>query len=332
MVIGSGAVGGVAAGLLAKKGFEVDIACKTKDIADHINTDGLQFKIKKRRYIHFVPAFAGVENTPGDYDYVFLATKSFELEEPTKQVLGKLSPKGLIISFQDGFCENKLALIAGSERIVGAVIGWGASVNSQGIPVMTATGEMLIGKLDGKDDPRLDNLTYILNAISPTYAVKNINEHIYSKLVINSGVTTLGAISGQKIGALVTNKRMRNIFIRLVNEAILVATKLDFEIPDFTGKINYYHLVKGKNIFNRLRRHFILQYLGLKYRNIKSSGLQSLERGEKTEVDSLNGYIVNKGRELGLELPVNELLIKMVHEIENGERKISPKNLNHPLL
>lgn len=331
LVIGSGAVGGVVAGLLAKKGFEVDLACKTSDISNHINTDGLIFKVKKRRYIHFVPAYAGVSDTPGDYDYVFLTTKSFDVEEPTKQVLDKLSPKGLIVSFQDGYCESKLASIAGSEKIVGAVIGWGASVNQQGIPVLTATGEMIVGKLDGKDDPRLDNLSYILSAIGPTYAVKNINEHIFSKLVINSGVTTLGAISGQKIGALVTNKRMRNIFIQLVREAITVANRLNFEIPDFSGKINYYQLVKGKNVFHRLRRHFILQYVGIRYRKIKSSGLQSLERGEKTEVDSLNGYIINKGHELGIDLPINELLLKMVHEIERGEREISPKNFNHPL-
>ena len=331
LVIGSGAIGGVVAGILSKKGFDIDIACKTQEQADQINTDGLIFKIKKRNYIHFIPAFHRVSNTPGNYDYVFLTTKSFDIEQPTKEVLDKINPDGLIVSFQDGYCENKLARIAGSDRIVGAVVGWGASINEEGNSEMTAKGEMLIGKLDGSDDPRLDNLVYVLNGLAPTYAVKNINDHIFSKLVINSSVTALGAISGQKIGALISNKKMRNLFILLMQEAIEVANKMNFEIPDFANKINYYQLVKGTTIYHRLRRHALIQIIGYKYRKIKSSGLQSLERGEKTEIDSMNGYILNKGKELGLDLPINEILIQMVHEIEDGKRKISPDNFSEAL-
>lgn len=327
LVIGSGAIGGVTAGILAKKGFDIDIACKNHDIADHLNTDGLIFKIKNRRYIHFVSAYAGVEETPGNYDYVLHTTKSFDIEEPTKAVLSKLSPTGLIVSFQDGYCETKMARIIGTDRVVGAVIGWGATMNETGIAHMTSQGEMLIGKLDGSDDPRLDNLAFILSSIAPTIAVKNINEHIYSKLVINSCVTTLGAISGLKIGALITDENMRNLFIRIILEAISLAEAMNFEIPDFAGKINYYRLVKGTTPYHRFRRHALIRIIGFKYRKVKSSGLQSLERGEKTEIDYMNGYLVNKGKELGIDLPVNQRLVEMIHEIEAGTRKISPANM-----
>jgi 2-dehydropantoate 2-reductase len=66
----------------------------------------------------------------------------------------------------------------------------------------------------------------------------------------------------------------------------------------------------------------------LKYRKLKSSSLQSLERGRKTEVENYNGYIAAKGRELGIDTPVNEKLTCMVREIEQGKRKIDPENFD----
>lgn len=331
LVIGSGAVGSVAAGILTKQGFNVDLACKHEGLSDHINTDGLLFKVRHRKYLYFVPAYPGVEATPGNYDYVLLATKTFDIEAPTKAVLEKLSARGLIVSMQDGYCEERLARIAGSNRIVGAVVSWGATLGSDGIAEMTSPGEMIIGKLDGSDDPRLDNLQYLLSAIGPTRVVKNINEHIYSKLIINSCVTTLGAISGLKLGALITDTNLRNIFIKVIREAIQVANILNIEIPDFAGKLNYYRLVNGDNWYYRVKRHAKIRIFGLRYRKIKSSGLQSLERGEKTETNYLNGYLLTKARELGIELPINERLVTMIQEIENGKRTISTENLNDPL-
>lgn len=331
LVIGSGAVGSIVAGILTQKGFDVDLACKTAEIAERLTMDGLIFKIKKRKYIQFLPAYSSVSATPGNYDYVFLATKTFDIEKPVKAVLSKLSPKGLIVSMQDGYCEETLARLIGSDRVVGAVVAWGATLNSNGVAEMSAKGEMIIGKLNGADDPRLDNLQYLLNSIVPTRVVTNINEQIYSKLIINSCVTTLGAITGLKVGALITDKKLRNTFIQIIKEAIKVANSLKIEIPEYAGKLNYYRLVRGKSLYHRVRKHLRIRIFGIKYRNVKSSGLQSLERGEKTEIDYLNGYILQRAKEMGIAVPVNQRLVEMVHEIELGKRTISPENLNEPL-
>jgi 2-dehydropantoate 2-reductase len=60
---------------------------------------------------------------------------------------------------------------------------------------------------------------------------------------------------------------------------------------------------------------------------VKSSSLQSLERGRKTEIDYLNGYVVRKAKEVGVEVPVNEAVVRLVKEIEEGRRSIDPRNL-----
>lgn len=70
-----------------------------------------------------------------------------------------------------------------------------------------------------------------------------------------------------------------------------------------------------------------IRVIGMKYRRLKSSSLQSLERGRKTEVDNYNGYISAKGFLHDVPTPVNNQLVRMVKEIEEGKRTIDPKNL-----
>jgi 2-dehydropantoate 2-reductase len=59
--------------------------------------------------------------------------------------------------------------------------------------------------------------------------------------------------------------------------------------------------------------------------------LQSLERGRRPEIDSINGYVVDKGRAKGVPVPVNAALLEMVREIEAGARTIRPDNLRELL-
>ena len=68
--------------------------------------------------------------------------------------------------------------------------------------------------------------------------------------------------------------------------------------------------------------------MGFKFRHLKSSMLQSLERGRRPEIDFMNGYVVEKGKEKGVPTPVNAALTTMVQEIEAGVRPISPDNLD----
>ncbi len=53
----------------------------------------------------------------------------------------------------------------------------------------------------------------------------------------------------------------------------------------------------------------------------KASMLQDLERGLKTEVDVINGGVVEKGKEHGVETPLNSRVVELVHTMERGERR-----------
>ena len=96
------------------------------------------------------------------------------------------------------------------------------------------------------------------------------------------------------------------------------------------GKLNYYTFIEGTGFLKRFKRHAIIRLIGFKYRRLKSSMLQSLERGKKTEIDYMNGYICEQGKKSGIPTPVNDTIVRMIQEIEAGDRKISRENFNDP--
>ena len=55
--------------------------------------------------------------------------------------------------------------------------------------------------------------------------------------------------------------------------------------------------------------------------------LQDILKGRRTEVDYLNGLIVRKGKEKGIPTPVNQAVVDAVHQLEEGEMKLDPSNL-----
>ncbi len=326
LIVGAGAIGVTTSVILSENGFDITLLCKDEREAIFITENGLQLKQAKVLKTESVVAVADYKSLEDNFDFIILATKANDLDQPIRSIK-KYLKNGLIVSFQDGFCEEQIARIVGTERVVGCVVSWGATLKKQGIAEITSKGEFVIGKLDGADDVRMDHLSFILEKINPTTTVSNINEHIYSKLIINSCVTTMGAISGLLLADILNTRSMRNVFTCIIREAILVADALDIDVPDFSDSLNFYNLVSGNHFFKRLYRHLFIQVFGLKYRRVKSSGLQSLERGKKTEIDYLNGFILEKANELGIHVPVNKILVEMLHEIEDGKRAIGVDNL-----
>jgi 2-dehydropantoate 2-reductase len=191
---------------------------------------------------------------------------------------------------------------------------------------MTTGGEFVIGNWNRQRDRELKQLATILSHVVETRITDKIFEELYSKLIINSCTTTLGVISGQYLGKMLPSRLGRKIGMEVMREAIAVADAMGIRIPPAAnGKLDYYKFL-APGTFSNLKRHLTLRVIGMKYRKLRNSNLQSLKRGRKTEVANYNGYIVSKGKELGISTPVNEQLTSMVEEIEAGKRSITPEN------
>jgi 2-dehydropantoate 2-reductase len=330
LVVGAGAVGGIAAGLLKKYGADVEIVCKYEDYATLASDTGLEISGVCGRFNIRIPAYASISQVREKKDIVLLATKATDMMDAALSVDSVLKENGYLISMQNGICEDDLASVIGKNRIIGCVTGWGATMESIGRLTMTSSGDFIIGYPEKKSDDFLSDLAEVLSSVVPVRVTDNILGHKYSKLIINSCITTLGAVCGLYLGKMLMIKKVRKIFIEIIREAVDVAEKMNIKIEVFAGKLDFKKFLRGNDPVSDLRRHMILMFIGYKYRRLKSSGLQSLQRGKQTEIDFLNGYITRNGELWGVSMPVNVFIVNMIHQIEKKERKITVANFDDP--
>ncbi|MEN8203224.1 MAG: 2-dehydropantoate 2-reductase [Bacteroidota bacterium] len=327
-IVGPGAIGGVVAGVLARKGYNIQMVAKHKDLAEKISTPGIEVSGYCGDFIQPIPSVATGKELEGIFDYVLIATKGDALEDAATGVLPYLDENSRVVSMQNGICEDILAGVVGLERTIGCVVAWGGTMHAPGNVEMTSGGEFVLGNWKREPDEKLEILADILGNIIETRISRNILSELYSKMIINSCITTLGVISGLYLGEILVKKKARDLFIEVIREAINVAWAMGITVaPGAGGKLQYYKFV-APGFLSGFKRHLIIRVIGMKYKKIKSSSLQSLERGRKTEVDNYNGYISAKGRKFNVPTPVNNQLTRMVKEIEEGKRQISPENFN----
>jgi 2-dehydropantoate 2-reductase len=329
-VVGAGAIGGITAALIRQGGYEVELVCKHPELAQTVRTRGVHVTGVRGDFWMPLPAVAAIEELTGKKDCILLATKATAVEEAARRLIPFLKDDTLIVSLQNGICEPAIAEILGRDRVIGCVVGWGATLHAPDEWEMTSTGEFVIGRIDGRPAAGLDPLREMMDRVLPTRLSEEIFAELYSKLIVNACITSLGALCGLTMGEMLASKKARSLFIAIMQEAIAVADALPIRVPSYGGKLDYYSFLKGTGWMDDLRRHLIIRAIGFKYRRLRSSSLQSLERGQSTEIDTLNGTLCREGKRLGIPTPVNDRVVEMIKEIEAGKRKISKDHFQDP--
>jgi len=326
LIIGAGAIGGTLGTLLSRAGREVVFLTKSEETAAEINRAGMTVRGVRGTFTARPRAECSPARLAPPFDLVMVAVKTYDLEAALRPALALIAEGCPVVSLQNGICIEELEGLVGPERAVGCAVGWGATMHGSAEMELTSEGELVIGCRSPAGQSRLAAVASLLSPAFPVKISQDILADLYSKLIINSCITTLGAISGMTLGWMLRRRLYRSLFIDIIREAMAVARAAGIHPPPYAGRLDYEAFLKGDGPIDRLRRHLFIRLMGMKYRRLKSSSLQSLERGKPTEVDSFNGYIVKTARAHGLEVPLNERLVSMVHEIESKTRPITPAN------
>ncbi|HEY8368642.1 MAG TPA: 2-dehydropantoate 2-reductase, partial [Thermodesulfobacteriota bacterium] len=346
-VVGCGAVGGVLGAHLTRSASRREpgsgedlrpwLVCRPGSHLDAIRAQGgLRVRVPDYEGIVPVRVAAGVAEVPGAPGTVLLAVKAGDVETACRELLPRLEARSMVVSLQNGLCEDRIAAIVGRERTIGAIVGWGATLTRPGEVVQTSRGHTTIGELDGTVTPRLRALEALLAAGEPVRVSTNILGALWTKLIINSATSTLGAVTGLTLGEMLSKAVVRWVARHLVAESVRVADAEGIRLEPFGGRVDLRRIAwrAGGGIgawWHNLASGAALRLAANRYRGLRSVMLQDLDRGRPTEVDEFNGVLVARGAARGVPTPLNAALVEMVHEIERGERRSGIENIA-PLL
>ena len=114
----------------------------------------------------------------------------------------------------------------------------------------------------------------------------------------------------------------------IMREGDAVAQAMGLDVPRFNVlPKNSFIAAHHSRFFNAFMGRFLEVGMGIRSGKVHPSTLQSLEKGKKTEIDIMNGYLSAKGAEYGAPTPVNDWMTRTIKEIESGSRPISKKNI-----
>jgi 2-dehydropantoate 2-reductase len=330
VVIGVGAIGGPVAAHIAENQVDITAVTKYPDLADLIQSKGLKLQgVEKERYIP-IQAVPTINQLRGKFDIIFLAIKAMDACVAAEALLPHLMDNSVVVTLQNGIVEDDIARIVKPQRVIGAVVAWASKMVSPGIIERTSDGVFFIGTISDKGNKnRLVEVKNLLEYLLPTTITGNIYGALYGKLGINAGINGLGALSGLTIGELVDNERYARLFMEIMKELHAIADKEHIDILQLNEE---YHpkditLSESDSASDVHKKHQLLRKIFNPYRNIKTSTLRSLKRGQPSEIDFINGFIARKGEELGVPTPLNSKITRLVKEIEVKKRDITPDNL-----
>jgi 2-dehydropantoate 2-reductase len=293
-VMGTGAVGGYFGGMLARAGTRVTFIARPATV-EVISRRGLF--IDSVHFQETIRAEASADpSAVANAELVLFCVKTTDTESVAKTLLPHLAPGAVVLSLQNGV-DNAEQLEAAGIHALPAVVYVAASVPEPGRIKHSERGDLAIG---GPANRRAD-----LERIAATFAKAgvackisdNIQADLWSKFVFNCALNATSAIAQTGYGAVAQNEWSRETTLAAARETIAVARALGIELPE-------------KDILERL-----IQF-ALKMGPVMSSTAQDIARGKRTEIESLNGYVVRRGAALGVPTPVNHTLTALLKLIE----------------
>lgn len=325
-IFGAGAMGTVLGAYITRAGGQIDLITRNLSHVRALREGGARIG----GTVNFtVPVSAlSPDEMRGKYDIIFLMTKQRGNTEICEFLKDYLCGDGVICTMQNGLPEPSVAAVIGVERTLGCALSWGAAFGGSGCALLTSNPRKITFALGGCDprNSRIPAVAELLEKMGKVTVEPDFTGARWAKLAINSAFSSISAITGLTFGDVATNKTTKNIALALLNEAFDVAKGCGVKI----SKIQGHDIVKIYGCRGGLKKRMALKLLPLAMRSHKDiiSGMfYDLKAGKKCDIDFINGIIVGKAAECGVEVPLNKRALSVVKEIESGGLGISPDNV-----
>ena len=299
-MLGAGAVGCYFGGMLARANQDVTFIARLER-AKALNEYGLEMDCKAFHETVKVKASADLALLR-DADLVLLCVKSLDTEQTLLEIKSILPNTAVLLSLQNGVANIEIASKTIGNRIYAAVVYVAAGMIGQRTMKHHGRGELLIGSLGNitaDDQENLEGIRHLFEAANvPCLITSQIKRDMWLKFLVNCSFNAISGIGQIPYGEMVKSPEIVQLIKEITKEFLAVAALEDVKIS----------LLEALSANDSIATTMVTQV---------SSTAQDLSRGKKTEIDFLNGYIVELGRRHGIATPYNESVHALVKMLES---------------
>ena len=328
LIVGVGALGGIIAGRLSAAGARVWLATRDAESAARLRGSGLSVSgVGGALKVAVTEAAPLAHYTLLDaFELVVLATKAQDAVDSAGVLQQLLAPGSTLLPIQNGGVAALLAERLADGQVLGGLSNLGGTMTSLGNYEQRNAGHLLIGELDGGPSPRAERVSTWLGSAVAVKVTTNLPGAIWSKLILNCSTTTIGAVAGMTMREYLAFAEGRALFDRTYDEALAVALAAGIE-PERMLVEPVPPGWSGRSLTSTAHEAWLNEVLQA-YGDLKASMLQDIERQRPTEIDFINGYVVQRARELGVPTPANSAIVDTIHAISRGQAAPSREHLS----
>ena len=344
-MVGAGALGGYVGGYLAHHGHDVTLIDMWPENIEAIRARGLEldgvtpeekFTVRNAKTMHLTEVQSLAGQKP--IDIAFISVKSYDTEWATMLIKPYLAPDACVVSLQNCVNEEKIAGIVGWGKTLG-VIASVISVDMYDPARIRRTAAkggdkhtvFRVGEVHGVVTKRVEHLVEMFKVIDSAKATTNLWGERWSKLSQNGMRNGVSALTGLTSPQCDLNPAVRRFAIGLGGEAVRVAHALGFQLEKIGGvKPELLALASegNRDAMAEVEEHMTARAKENPRGDMQRPSMaQDIRKGRRTEIDFMNGFIVEKGKLLGLPTPSHEKLVALVRRLERGEIQPSPSHL-----
>jgi len=297
-------VGGAFAARLAGSGHAVAVTARGAHLAA-IQQDGIRLRGAWGSVDAMVSAAAVLAETP---EIAIVATKAQDAAAAIRDNAAHLQGIPVLV------VQNGLEGIATGRRelpisvVSGGLAMFAASYLSPGEITITAPGPTFVGG---------DGAAWIASALPELdlQVVRDFAGAQWSKLVVNQ-VNALPAITGLSVQQVVATPRLLRLLTASMRETVGIGLASKVRFASLSGLSH--GLLRVFAVAPLWIGQALPRLMARRMGDVPNPGstLQSIKRGQLTEIDYLNGAVLSAAAAIGLEAPVNARLVELVHEVE----------------
>jgi len=305
-IVGSGAMGSLFGGRLSQSGHEVQMFDINREHIEAVQQSGLVIEdLASGRTETCRPQATTHPDELKTAEILLIFVKSAATETVAARFCEITPAQTVAVTMQNGLGnEAILKRHFGPQRSAAGVTSQGATFLGPGRIRHAGSGPTHLCMSDRKNE-KLDAFVNALNRAGlPADLKRNIDDLIWSKLIVNVGINAMTALTGLPNGRLLEFPECKALMADLVEEAVTVAETKGIHLS-FEDPLETVYLVAEKTGANR------------------SSMLQDFDRKRQSEIDFINGAIVREAEALGLEAPVNRAMSRLVrvHDVLHQAEK-----------
>ena len=295
-VVGAGAVGGYFGGQMARSGASV-VMIGRRPFVDAVNSKGLYLETLQFQETIRVEASTELSAVRGA-EIVLLCVKTTDTADTARELAPLLAPNAVLVSLQNGVDNAERIRAASGLDAVRAVVYVAAAVKAPGHVQHFGRGDLVIGP---ETEPTKRLAAQFVRGGVPCRVSSNIEGELWVKFIANCALNPVSAIGQAQYGRIADSPNAVKLLEMVGDEVLAVARAAGIALP---------------GVEDRAAALAVSMKIATQMREQLSSTGQDLNRGKRTEIESLNGHIVRRGAELGVPTPANHALYTLVELLE----------------